>query len=210
MHRSKYEYIVLLMLLYIIVPACSTEQPDFGDRPEGPVAEGCPDVNYPDWKSSDYVLPYPVGKKYMIDLSNCSGSYHSEGRPDEFAIDFNMEIGTQITAVRKGKVVFVEESGFDGSHPNNLVVVIQMDGSYAQYMHLTHNGAQVSVGQEVKKGDKIGLSGSTGLAGYPHLHFVVTRGGWKWPYKSIPVTFSNTISNTRSLASGTAYLAYPY
>lgn len=210
MRSTNHSSICLLILLNIIFSACSGVQPDIENRPEGPVAEGCPNVDYPDWKTSDYVLPYPVGKSYMVDLSNCSGSFHSEGRPDEFAIDFNMPIGTQITAARYGLVVYVEESGYDGAQPNNLVVVAHSDGTYAEYMHLTHNGAQVVIGDRVNRGDKIGLSGSTGLAGYPHLHFVCTTGGWSWPYTSIPVTFSNTLSNIRSLASGTTYEAFPY
>lgn len=77
-------------------------------------------------------------------------------------------------------------------------------------MHLTHEGAMVAVGDDVKPGDSIGLSGSTGLAGYPHLHFVVAFDSWQWPDESTPVTFRNTISNERSLASGTVYEAFPY
>ena len=177
---------------------------------EGPLAPGCPNTTYPDWKTSPYILPYPVGEAYKIDLSNCSGSFHSEGRPDEFAIDFNMEIGTLITASRSGKVVHVEESGFDRGHPNNLVIIDHDDDTYAEYMHLTHDGALVKVGDIVIKGDSIGLSGSTGLAGYPHLHFVVTEKSWHWAYKSIPITFCNTLSNERSLASGTIYEAFSY
>lgn len=177
----------------------------------GPLANGCPNTKYPDWKTSPYILPYPVGKAYKIDLSNCSGSYHSAGRPDEFAIDFNMEVGTLITASRSGTVVFVEESGgTNGPFPNNLVVVDHGDHTFAEYMHLTHNGALVEIGDKVKPGDKIGLSGKTGLAGYPHLHFVVAKSAWEWPYKSVPVTFRNTISNERSLASGTVYEAFSY
>ncbi len=179
-------------------------------REEGPVAEGCQGAEYPDWETSPYVLPYPVGQKYTIDLSNCSGSFHSKGRPDEYAIDFNMKTGTQITASRAGRVVYVEESGFDGKSPNNLVVIDHGDNTYAEYMHLTHNGAQVEVGDWVTPGDSIGLSGSTGLAGYPHLHFVVVFESFYWPYKSIPVTFRNTVSNVRGLASGYTYEAYPY
>jgi hypothetical protein len=177
---------------------------------EGPLASGCPNTTYPDWKTSPYILPYPVGQAFKIDLSNCSGSYHSEGRPDEFAIDFNMEIETLITAARSGKVVHVEESGLDRGRPNNLVIIDHGDNTYAEYMHLTHNGAFVKVGDFIERGDSIGLSGSTGLAGYPHLHFVVTEKSWQWPYKSIPITFCNTLSNERSLASDTVYEAFSY
>ena len=176
---------------------------------EGPVAKGCPDTEYDAWKTSKYVLPYPVGKSYIVTLSHCSGSYHSEGQPDQYAIDFSMEIGTLITAARAGRVVSVEESGVDGGFPNNLVVVKHEDNTYAAYMHLTENGALVRPGEEVVQGDAIGLSGNTGLAGFPHLHFVVTE-NVGYPYVSIPTTFSNTLSNERSLARTVNYPAYEF
>lgn len=198
---------VVTTAVIVVFTSCSIFSDDTKD---GPVADGCPNTTYPDWRTSPYVLPYPVGKSYKVDLSNCSGSYHSEGRPDEFAIDFNMPVGTLITASRAGKVIYVEESGRDGEHPNNLVIVDHGDDTFAEYMHLTFEGAEVKTGDYVKQGDAIGFSGYTGLAGYPHLHFVVTSGNWKWPYTSIPVTFSNTLSNKRSLASGTRYKAFAY
>ncbi len=118
-----------------------------------------------------------------------------------------MEIRTLITASRDGIVVYVEE---DGGYPNNLVIVDHGDDTFTEYMHLTHNGALVKKDDSVSRGDEIGLSGSTGLAGYPYLHFVVATKSWSWPYTSTPVTFSNTMSNTRSLASGAVYSAFPY
>jgi len=156
------------------------------------------------------VLPIPVGQSVKIDLSNCSGSFHSFGEPDAFAIDFNLAIGSRVTAARGGLVAYVEESGNDRGFPNNLVVVNHRDGTYGQYMHLTRDGAAVTVGTEVSPGDLIGYSGSTGLAGYPHLHFVVTTGGFSYPYESVPVTFRNTAPNPNSLISGERYTATSY
>lgn len=167
---------------------------------------GCPGAAYPDWSTSDYVLPIPVGTSVEIDLSNCTRSYHAEGRPDEFAIDFGLEIGAAITAARPGVVVHVEESGYDFGFPNNLVVVDHGDGTYGQYMHLTRDGAAVEVGDSVEWGTTIGQSGAT----YPHLHFVVTTGGHSWPYVSSPVTFRNTDPNPRSLLSDRIYRAETY
>jgi murein DD-endopeptidase MepM/ murein hydrolase activator NlpD len=77
-------------------------------------------------------------------------------------------------------------------------------------MHLTQDGALVSMGESVMRGDTLGLSGATGLAGYPHLHFVVTESDWAWPYASTPVTFSNTDANPRGLQAGGTYTALPY
>lgn len=172
--------------------------------------EGCAGATYPDWATSPYVLPIPVGGTALIDLSNCSGSFHLSGQPDEFAIDFNMAIGTEITASRPGRVVRVEESGRDGGFPNNLVVVDHGDGTFAQYMHLTFGGAVVEVDDDIEWGTLLGYSGATGLAGYPHLHFVVTTGGHAYPYSSEPVTFRNTAPNPNSLLSGRLYQALAY
>ncbi|MEZ4377405.1 MAG: M23 family metallopeptidase [Gemmatimonadales bacterium] len=177
----------------------------------GPSTEGgCPGATYPDWQTSPYVLPIAVGQSVKIDLSNCSGSYHSLGEPDAYAIDFKMAIGTRVVAARGGTVVYVQESGNDGGFPNNLVAVNHGDGTYGQYMHLTRDGAEVTVGTRVEPGDLIGYSGNTGLAGYPHLHFVVTIGGFGYPYESIPVTFRNTSPNPFSLISGETYRARAY
>lgn len=211
----KKENLLLVFLALCVLTACIKDVPP---RPPKDLDEinrlneiACSDVNYEDWETSKYVLPYPVGKSYAINLSHCGGSYHSAGAPDQFAIDFAMNVGTTITAVRAGRVVFVEESGFDGGFPNNLVVVQHSDGSYAQYMHLTYNGARAKVGQNVEQGGSIGLSGSTGLAGYPHLHFVTTTSAsWEYPYISFPTTFSNTTENPRSLEQGNSYKALPY
>lgn len=176
-----------------------------------PIATGCPYTAYDDWENSEYVLPYPIGESYKVTLSHCGGSYHSEGQPDQFAIDFDMQIGTPISASRAGEVVFVEESGVDGGFPNNKIIIKHDDGTFAQYMHLTQNGALVETGTEVAQGNLIGLSGNTGLAGFPHLHFIVTKSGsFKYPYKSIPTTFINTLANERSLAAGIEYPAYEY
>jgi len=205
---------VFYILLIFALGCCSTADTmkSKNNNDEGPLADGCPKAEYTDWKTSNYVLPYPIGQSYLVTLSHCGGSFHSEGAPDEYGVDFAMEIGKTITAARSGVVVYTEEDGIDGdqSH-NNIVIIEHSDGTYGQYLHLTQNGALVEVGEEVEQGSEIGLSGNTGLAGFPHLHFIVTKAGsYQYPYTSIPTTFSNTLSNERSLANGYRYPAYEY
>jgi murein DD-endopeptidase MepM/ murein hydrolase activator NlpD len=195
---------VALLALAALLAAC--------DDPQGPrnASTGCPGATYAEWSTSAYVLPYPVGSTFTVGLSNCSGSFHSAGQPDAFAVDFDMPIGSPITAARPGTVVHVVESGRDFDFPNNLVVVDHGDGTFAQYMHLTLGGADVAVGAPVDRGDALGRSGATGLAGYPHLHFVVTAGSWAYPYTSVPVNFRNTAPNPRGPAAGESYTAGAY
>lgn len=69
------------------------------------VTDGCPGATYAPWDASPYVLPVPVGITAQMDLTNCSGSFHSAGQPDQFAMDFRMSVGTVITAARAGRVV---------------------------------------------------------------------------------------------------------
>ena len=173
-------------------------------------AASCDAIDFGDWQTSEYNLPYHLGESRKIGLSSCSGSWHSVGTPDQFAVDFEMEIGDYVLAARGGTVVFVEESGVDGNYPNNKIVIRHADGTYGQYMHLTFEGAVVETGQTVSQGDLIGYSGATGFAETPRLHFVVaTPLKWNFPYFSIPLTFKNTIANERGLLEGRFYPAYP-
>ena len=196
----------LALCLLAFVPACDSESPPPEDIPSG-VATGCDGQPYPPLEDTPYVLPFPEGTTYIMNLGNCSTSYHSAGSPDRYAYDFAMDIGTAITAARKGTVVHVVERGEDGGSPNNLVVVRHEDNTYAQYMHLTSQGAAVEVGNTVQQGDFIGQSGNTGLAGYPHLHFIVTRDGWPYPYTPTPISFSNVSPRDLILREGSVYTA---
>ena len=198
-------------VLALSLAACSTSAP--ADDPDGgsggALAEGCEGDTYPPPEAALYVLPYPAGTGYRMNLGNCSSRhpFHGPDSNDRHAYDFVMEIGTPVTASRAGVVVHVEERGVDGQHPNNLVVVDHGDGTFGQYMHLTQNGADVDVGERVVQGSPIGRSGNTGLAGTPHLHFVVTEGGWEWPYRSAVASFSNARPAHAVLAEGRVYTA---
>ena len=200
----------LLFLLVIIISSCSKAKILPNDKSEIIQTYECSDGTFPEWSTSNYVLPYPVGVSYQTGLGPCTGSYHHPGEPDQFAIDFKMPIGSKITSSTSGQVVFIEESGADYGFPNNRIIV-KYGNVFVQYMHLTKNGSLVKVGDNLRKGQVIGYSGATGLAGYPHLHFVVTTSaGIDYIYGSVPVTFKNTTPNPKSLESNKTYLAEPY
>lgn len=208
--------IVAALCLFVLMLSCNSDESwknnliGTGEIFDADNALGpCANAVYDNWEESDYILPYPIGSGFRIGLSHCSGSLHSVGLPDMFAVDFDMGIGEQVTAARSGTVVFIEQSGLDGGFPNNMVILQHQDGTFGIYMHLTHQGAAVSMGESVPQGALIGYSGNTGPAGYPNLHFVVSTDGYVYPYQSIPINFRNTVANERGPESGRFYQAMP-
>jgi murein DD-endopeptidase MepM/ murein hydrolase activator NlpD len=81
--------------------------------------------------------------------------------------DYAVEEGTPILAAADGTVVLAEEMFY----PGNGVIVDHGDALFTVYYHLSE--IQVQEGQEVKKGERIGLAGHTGRATGPHLFFEV-------------------------------------
>ena len=54
-----------------------------------------------------------------------------------------------------------------------MVRLVHEDGAMSVYAHLKADGVLVRVGQHVRAGQQIGLSGNTGFTTGPHLHFAV-------------------------------------
>ena len=80
-------------------------------------------------------------------------------------VDFAVSRGTPVLSVGNGEVVIAKYSGSAGNY-----VAIRHGRQYmTAYMHL--DKILVKPGQQVKQGDKIGLSGNTGRSTGPHLHF---------------------------------------
>ena len=76
-----------------------------------------------------------------------------------------------ITAAQRGVVVHADYLGIYG----NCVIVDHGLGVQTLYAHLS--SMDVKVGDKVQKGQTLGRSGMTGLAGGDHLHFTVLVNG---------------------------------
>lgn len=85
-------------------------------------------------------------------------SYHS-------GTDFRANIGTPIAASNDGVVVIAKDRFLAGGS----VVIDHGQGIFSMYYHCSE--LKVSVGDAVKKGDLIALSGNSGRVSGPHLHF---------------------------------------
>ena len=89
-----------------------------------------------------------------------------------YGIDFTAPKGTPIQATGNGKVVEIKKrrTGYGWS--------IKIDHGYgfeSFYAHLSK--ISVKKGQRVKKGEQIGLVGSTGTSTAPHCHYEILKGG---------------------------------
>lgn len=172
---------------------------------------GCDGQTYPSAASSPYVIPFAVGTTVTTGLGNCSSSYHAPGRADQYATDFDMPTGTLFVAARGGIVSYLDEDEpSEGGGAGNMVIVDHGDGTSALYLHSPKDGILVDVGDQVQPGDVLGVVGQSGLAGYPHLHFIVVEGSTAFPYHSIPVTFRNARPTHIALKSYAQYQVLPY
>ncbi|MCL4398026.1 peptidoglycan DD-metalloendopeptidase family protein [Patescibacteria group bacterium] len=88
------------------------------------------------------------------------------------ADDIANNIGTPILAADSGRVVTVLYQNHDyGFH----VIIDHGNGYRTLYGHMSR--IDVTVGQNVSRGQQIGLMGSTGRSTGPHLHFEIYQGG---------------------------------
>lgn len=103
-------------------------------------------------------------RSYMLDGEKVSESIH-------YGYDLASLAGAPIPASNAGRVLFADELGIYG----NCVIVDHGLGLHTLYGHLSN--IDVKVGDTVEKGQTLGQSGQTGLAGGDHLHFAILLRG---------------------------------
>lgn len=138
-----------------------------------------------------YELPFQKGKSFMV-WQGYNGSFSHKG---ENSLDFSMPEGTEVLAAREGIVVKVVQDNTEScpdescAKYGNHVIIYHADGTFAKYFHLKYKGANVKVGDTVKKGDVIAFSGNTGWSNGPHLHFSCSLPGLD-KKRTIPTKFN--------------------
>ncbi len=169
----------LLLLLLFVVAGCAVS-----NNPQRSELKKLQKGIIKDDSSYIYHLPYEPGKTHLL----VQGYFSHYTHRNRAALDFKMKRGTKICAVRDGVVIRVKEDGKKGGgnikyRPyGNLIVIQHDDNTRSGYWHLKYNGVLVNVGDTVKQGQVVGLSGKTGYTYFPHLHFIVWksdgRGQW--------------------------------
>lgn len=109
-------------------------------------------------KGSESMAGYADHRSYLY-----KGSLVDE--QDHMGIDLASTANSTVQAANNGKIIFAERNGIYG----NMVVIDHGQGIASLYGHLSD--ILVTKDQDVIKGDIIGHTGQTGLAGGDHLHF---------------------------------------
>ncbi|MDH3518902.1 MAG: M23 family metallopeptidase [Myxococcales bacterium] len=101
-------------------------------------------------------------------------AYFFEGRKISNAVHFGYDLASfaaaPVTAAASGRVIYAGDLGIYG----NCLLVDHGLGLATLYGHLSR--LDVASGDRVEQGQRLGLSGDTGLAGGDHLHFAVLVG----------------------------------
>lgn len=109
--------------------------------------------------SEERILSY--GNKAIYDNENEKNSSCHNGN------DYAVSEGTDIISCSDGKVVLAEfrkDTGWSA-------VIEHLPGLYSLYYHLST--LNIKEGNSIKQGEKIGLSGGTGMISEPHFHWEV-------------------------------------
>jgi hypothetical protein len=94
--------------------------------------------------------------------------FNNKPRSPHSGVDLRAPEGTPILASNYGKVAMARDCYLSGK----TVVLDHGKGLYTLYAHLV--SYKVKKGQEVERGQVVGLAGSTGRATGPHLHWGVS------------------------------------
>ncbi len=134
------------------------------------------------------VLAYPLGHVTLRqclnlkELVNCVtqffgytsfaavGGYGGRGHN---GIDFRAPVGTEVSAAEDGIIEGVGDTdiGCRRASYGKWILIRHKNNLSTLYAHLV--AVEVSTGEEVQRGERIGLSGKSGYATGPHLHFTV-------------------------------------
>lgn len=123
------------------------------------------------WSDTFARLPNAANRARFADARD----YYYQGKIVDHQTHMGLDLASlknaAVPAGNHGTVVFADFLGIYG----NVVVIDHGLGLQSIYAHL--NSMEVTVGQAVSKGDIVGHTGITGLAGGDHLHYEINISG---------------------------------
>lgn len=124
----------------------------------------------------------------------CGGATYDGHEGTDFRVRslLDMDAGVPVVSVADGRVLRVRDGEPDhlvmtpqdraavaDRECGNGLVIEHSGGLETQYCHLRKGSIVVKPGQEVTRGERLGMVGASGLAQFPHVHLTVRRDGEK-------------------------------
>jgi murein DD-endopeptidase MepM/ murein hydrolase activator NlpD len=122
------------------------------------------------WTTETFTAPLPRNTRRTSPFGDNRTYQYADGTTADSihaGIDYGVPTGTPVLAGAAGKVVLA----MDRIATGNSVIIEHYPGVYSLYYHM--DSLQVHEGDIVQSGDVVGLSGATGLATGPHLHWEI-------------------------------------
>jgi murein DD-endopeptidase MepM/ murein hydrolase activator NlpD len=112
-----------------------------------------------------------AGLRWPLLRVEVTSPFGSRGREFHEGIDLRAKVGTPIYAAQAGTVIYADSKirGY-----GRMIVIKHREGLATVYAHASR--LLVRKGQKVNAGQKIAISGKSGHATGPHLHFEVRSG----------------------------------
>jgi len=145
----------LLIPSFIAAPPAAFASATPAPATPAPAASGAP--------AARFAWPLAGAVRRGFTARATSSNYH-EG------LDIRTPVGTAVRASAAGKVLF---AGEEPSQFGRLVVVEHEGGWQSAYAFLSR--ITVKEGDQVRLGERVGLSGQTGMARGPELHYEIRR-----------------------------------
>jgi len=146
-----------------------------------------------------YQAPFFSPKDHRITQA-FNGKFSHTNDYNKYAVDIAMDVGTYLTAVRAGTVIWVKDDYHMSGTTQyfldkaNGIKVLHDDGTFSSYAHILMDTALVKEGDNVALGERLARSGSSGFSTGPHLHFSIIKNSG---LKNIAVPFKFIDNNGR-------------
>jgi murein DD-endopeptidase MepM/ murein hydrolase activator NlpD len=122
------------------------------------------------WQKNIVPSLWPVNGRILSRFGQREDPFSGEGAIHT-GMDISANMGTPVHAAADGIVFHAQ---YDGGY-GRMIVVDHGNGMQTWYAHLSR--FEVVPGQEVRRGEVVGVSGASGKVTSPHLHFEVRVGG---------------------------------
>lgn len=112
-----------------------------------------------------------VDLSWPVDVPEVTSPYGPRGRRFHDGVDLRANVGTPVYAAHDGNVIY---SGRKVGGYGRVIVIKHDTGLTSIYAH--NSKLLVKSGAEVRRGDKIAISGRSGRVRGPHVHFELRDG----------------------------------